>query len=171
MEDMKSVSKHEEVLAVDSLSDEAATETPATPKMNKKQKKSVARQERQLKQLYARAKTEQERSRRKVRNSVAFLKSVLGAEDFNNLKDICSYNIPEQKGPDGSIVQAAKKGVNYRALIVEGNLVIAMNRESRILSGKRKRTTGRASKRKSHRSTVNYANMRSQVTLATEEVK
>lgn len=159
MEDQKSV-----------VSDEVAVEH-ATPQLTKKQKKSIAKQEQQMKGLYARIRVQQQKARRKLKVQVALIRSSLGAEDFKNLKDICTQNIPEQKGPDGSVIQKSRSVVNYRALVVEGKQAIVLNREARILAGQRKRSTGRASQRKAHVGSLNYINLRNATTLATETVK
>ena len=143
----------------------------ATPVLSKKQRNSIGLQQKQLKELYAKINAQQAKNRRKVRTEVARIAAALGPDDFKNLKEICTYQVPEQKGPDGAIVQKAESRVNFRALIIEGRQAIVLNREARIVAGLRKRSTGRSSDRKAHRSTLNFVNMRTAATLETETVK
>ena len=79
----------------------------------------------------------------------------LNPEDLKMLKQICTVNVPEQKNDKGEVTQKAYSYINKNALIGESRNAIALAREARILMGKRKRSTGRHSKRKAHRAALN----------------
>jgi hypothetical protein len=165
-----------DTLAVDvaestGLLQEAKPEQPAAPVLSNKQKKSIANQEVQMKRMMTRVRTQQGRQRRKLKVAVANIKKALGKEDFALLKEICTRQIPEQKGPDGAIIQKAKSVVNYHALVSEGRQALVLNRQARIESGTRKKMTGRSSQRKTHKNSVNYINMRSLNTAANEAIR
>lgn len=156
----------------DSLADKNETQDVLpTPTLSSKQKKSIEKQEKQLKKLYAQMRNQRARANRKLATQIRQIKNALGKEDFKNLKDICTIHTPEQKGPNGEVVQKAQTTVNYRALVAEGRQALVLNRQARIETGKRKRSTGRSSQRVAHSSALRHVNMRSLNTAANEEIK
>lgn len=93
----------------------------------------------------------------------------IGKESFDFLKKICTIDTPEQKNEQGEVTVPAKSELNKEALLKECYNVIIMLREERILAGKRKRSTGRRSKRQAHKNAIAFLNSRNNAAI--EELK
>jgi hypothetical protein len=74
--------------------------------------------------------------------------------------DVYTQTTPEVKDADGNVVQKASTKVNYDGLLLESVHVLAVMKEQRIKSGKRKRSTGSKSARKAHSNLINFLNKR-----------
>jgi len=98
----------------------------------------------------------QKKRHEKLMKRVGVVREQIGRADFKMLRDIFTVNTPEQKDETGKVIQAASSRVNYEGLLLEAANVIAMQREGRIEAGLRKRTTGRSSDRKAHRSLIKF---------------
>jgi hypothetical protein len=151
--------------------DTAPSQEAVVPTQTRKQKKAMRKYSQYMKKMMAAHASEQERRQRKLMTEISKLKSALGKDDFEALKSICTIHQKEVIGPDGSVMQKASSTVNYQALLVEGRQALAINREQRILAGKRKRSTGRSSDRKAHKGLIDFLNKRAEKTLETETVK
>jgi hypothetical protein len=97
-----------------------------------------------------------------IQRQLDLIEQQVGKADFNMLKDICTNITPAKLNEAGEIETPEKKEVNKAALIREGLNLIVLKREERIKAGLRKRSTGRSSDRKAHRSAVTFLNNRNE---------
>ena len=129
-------------------------------KISSNEIKKTKKQNKKMRKFFSQMKEVQANNKRKFERKIEILKQILGKEDFNALKSICTVKTEEKKDSNGNIIVKAKSEVNYTALLIEGRLAVALNRESRIKAGKRKRTSGSASNRATHSKTVKFINKR-----------
>lgn len=101
-----------------------------------------------------------------VMSQVKVAASVLGNETFKMLKNIFRVEVPEEKDENGVVIRKATSYINYKPLLNEARLAIVLQRDSRIKSGKRKRTTGRSSDRRIHSTTLGFIYRRNKEELA-----
>ena len=175
MEDSNMQEKLSELLATTTTdqADQAPTKekAPETPKVTKSMRKKMRAQQKSFQEMYQKWGERREKDRLKLLAESKRMKDLIGRADYNALKDICTVHTPEQKNEAGEVTTKASSFVNHKALIEEAKLVLVLQREERIKSGLRKRTTGRSSDRQDHRSMVNFINMRNQDTLKKESLK
>lgn len=148
------------VLLATVAEDEAESVKPETTAADSKR---MRKQQEHFAKMFADYQAKQRRSYLKVLSRVRVLKEEMGADDFNVLKDICTVRTPEVKNEAGEVTQEAKSQVNYQALLAEGRLVIALNRESRIKAGLRKRSSGNTSTRRNHSIIIKFIEARNKV--------
>lgn len=144
---------------------------PAAPKMTNGQKKRMRQQQEQFAQMFKSYQEKQQKQRKIFKRAALSLRNALCKEDYNNLKNICTVRVSEQKNEAGEVTRKASSYVDYRALAIEGRLTIAVQREQRIKSGHRKSTTGRSSDRKAQKNLMKFINRRNEETLQKEPVK
>lgn len=87
---------------------------------------------------------------------VTVVQNQLGKKNYKMLKDLFTVQIPELKDAEGNITREAATQVNWQGLMAEARNVTVMERQSRIDSGKRKKTTGRGSDRAAHSSHLKF---------------
>ncbi len=151
--------------------DEVEEKIETTPEEEKKVKLSGTQLRKQKKQMrnqmrmMARWKSTQAKKNRLLRGDLKRAKFLVGKDAYNDLREICTIPIPEQKDKDGKVTEEASSYVNKYALINELRNLIVLKREDRIQAGKRKRSTGRSSQRKTHSGTVRLLNKRSSDTI------
>lgn len=104
----------------------------------------------------------QKKKNAKLMKQVEVAKSQIGRKNFQMLRDLFTVPVNEQKDETGKIIQPASSYVNYEGLIAESKNVIVIQREERINSGKRKRSTGRSSDRKAHKGALSFLLNRNQ---------
>jgi len=92
----------------------------------------------------------------KMMKQVRVARELIGREDYKMLRDIFTVKTEEKKDEKGNVLSPARTDVNYYGLLLESKNVIAMQREQRIKAGKRKRSTGRSSDRRAHKSLLNF---------------
>ena len=176
-QDTPAVQEIIDALAPESTTPEAVSTVDApssdseAPKKSKRKEKAFKAQQQAVNKMFKRYEESQAKAQKQLNAKVRRLRNELGKEDFEVLKDICTIRTPEQKNDKGEVTQEASSVVNFRALFIEGRFALTLNREARILAGKRKRTTGRGSDRIAHKNLVNYINSRSSETAQTETVK
>ena len=154
-----------DITAVATTSQDMPQETAPMKPPTKKQLKQMEKQQAQL------IKNWKERNARAIRlqnSAVAEATRGLKPEDLKMLTQICTVTVPEQKDEQGNVTQKSFSYVNKAALISEARNAVALAREARILMGKRKRSTGRQSKRKAHRGAIQLLNNRLQAFQAQE---
>lgn len=93
----------------------------------------------------------QKKKQEKLMKQVRVVKDQIGRKDFQMLRDLFTVQTPEQKDEAGKVIQPTSSYVNYEGLIAEAKNVIVMQREMRMVAGKRSRKSGRSSDRKSHK--------------------
>lgn len=113
----------------------------------------------------------QKKRHEKLMKRVDIVREQIGKADFKMLRDIFTVNTPEQKDDTGKVVQAASSQVNYEGLLKEALNVIAMQREGRMEAGLRKRSTGRSSDRRAHRTLIKFLHDRSEEEAARAAAK
>lgn len=99
------------------------------------------------------------------------VKAGLTKEEFAKLKQVCTVVTPAQLDENGNQLAPESSDINYRALIFEGNLLIALKREERIKQGLRQRRSGSRAKRAAHRAAIEFIEHRNAVTMLTEDVQ
>lgn len=185
----KEVTNGDQALSVDqavqvpdvNVTSEMTTQPPTestSPKMDSSEplsnraisNKKRLQMEKYFEQLYKKQLRETAKATKRLKATVKVLRKNLGKESFNKLKDLMTTIVPEEKNEKGEVVKESYKEINYVGIISEGLNLIALLREERIKQGKRKKTTGRSSRRRSHRNQINFLNRRSEL-LKTEEVK
>lgn len=185
----KEVTNGDQTLSVDqavqvpdvNVTSEMTTQPPTestSPKMDSSEplsnraisNKKRLQMEKYFEQLYKKQLRETAKATKRLKATVKVLRKNLGKESFNKLKDLMTTIVPEEKNEKGEVVKESYKEINYVGIISEGLNLIALLREERIKQGKRKKTTGRSSRRRSHRNQINFLNRRSEL-LKTEEVK
>lgn len=159
----------EPTVSVDELN--AAEESAKKPQITKAMRKKMRAQQQSFQQMYKNFEERREKDRLKLIKESKRMKDLIGREDYNALKDICTVHTPEQKYENGQVTAKATSFVNHKALIEEAKLVLVLQREERIKAGLRKRSTGRSSDRQMHRSTMNFIHMRNDDTLKKEPLK
>lgn len=144
---------------------------PETPQISNGQRKKMRKQQQEFTEMFKRYNERRARDQKRLRAESDRMRVLLGKEDYTNLRDICTVHTPEQKNEAGEVTAKATSFVNHRALVTEAKLVLALKREERIVSGKRKRTTGRGSDRAAHIATVKFIDNRNKVTMEKEPLK
>lgn len=158
--------------AVETVNEPSASVTdqnPATPA--KISSKVLKQQKATLKYLEKRNKLMTELMAKESRKTDLLLESYkrrFGKEDYNFFKEACTVHVPEVKDENGVVTQKGKKVVNKQALLKELANLLVIKREDRIKAGKRKRSTGRHSKRVYHASQVAHLQDRNKA-LETKE--
>jgi hypothetical protein len=165
----RNASEPEQTISVDEL--KAAEEQAKAPKISNAMRKKMRAQQKSFQQMYKNFEERREKDRLKLLKESKRMKDLIGREDYNALKDICTVHTPEQKDEKGEVTTKASSFVNHKALIEEAKLVLVLQREERIKAGLRKRSTGRSSDRQAHRSTMNFIHMRNDDTLKKETLK
>ena len=110
--------------------------------------------------MFKNYRTKQKDKLDQAKNKISRFVGIIGKADFVVLKDICTMRTPEKKDEDGKVTEEAKSNINYGALLNECRHLIVILREQRIVQGKRKRSTGRSSRRKHHAGMVRFLNRR-----------
>lgn len=136
------------------------TESPQNIEVSTKKAKLSNKDNKKMRKLHAQFIEQNANRKEKLKTKLRVLRSTLGKRDYRALKEICTTNVPEMKDAVGEIIQKAAKQINYTALLAEGKLAISLNREQRIKTANRKRSSGRSSKRASHSATVSYIEKR-----------
>lgn len=126
----------------------------------KKQLRAVQVQRGYFQKVIGQWRKNDEKARNRLVRQIRAASKTLGKQNFAMLKDLYTQTTPEQKNEAGEITQAASSNVNYQGLLAEAKHAIVLERESRIKSGKRKKTTGRSSKRRNHKDTFNFLTKR-----------
>lgn len=124
----------------------------------KKRKDKIRRkqQEASFRTYFNRVNQQRNRVINRINTELESLKHTIGSKDFNMLRDICTVTTPEQKNEAGEVTQKETKQVNKAALLKEARNLVVLKREERIKNKQRKKTSGRASKRKSHKNSVKF---------------
>jgi hypothetical protein len=89
---------------------------------------------------------------------------------------MATHETPEQKDANGNVTKKSEVIINHDYILREGRNLIVINRNERILGGKRKRTTGTSRERSSHNAQTRFLNARNtilqkELEAAKEEVK
>jgi len=140
--------------------------TPAQARIKaaKLRKLNIARKKQQngYKKMIERYTANYRDSLDQIQRQLDLIEKQVGSADFKMLKDICTNVTPAKLNEAGEIETPEKKEVNKAALIREGLNLIVLKREERIKAGLRKRSTGRSSDRKAHKSAVTFLNNRNE---------
>jgi hypothetical protein len=143
-------------MATGSPSDSTASpnlNTPEAPKPpTKRMLKMAKKQGKQYKKLFARFQKTQEAKKEALAERLFKLKQQIGKEEFKLLKSLSTAEIPEVKNEAGEVTRPKSFHVNYDMMFAEAKNLTVLMRQRRLESGERKRTTGRSSKRKAHKS-------------------
>lgn len=126
----------------------------------KKQMAAMSVQAKYFRKLMGQWRRSDDKSRNRLLNQVKAAARTLGKENFAMLKDLYTQNIPEVRNAEGVVTQEASSQINYQGLLAEARNAIVIERDSRIKSGKRKKTTGRSSKRRLQKNTFNFLTKR-----------
>jgi len=144
---------------------DATVKNLSEKKMAKMSKKS----NKQIKKIMKMIQDNQRKNQVKMKEEIERMKISVGKENFNALKAICTIQIPEKKDEQGNVIQAAANQVNFQALEKEVKNLLVLQREKRILEGKRKRSTGRSSDRKAHKARYKFLLNRNKETVENKE--
>jgi hypothetical protein len=125
-----------------------------TGPMSNKMRKLIKKQQQMMKANYQNYLVQLESMRKKEEAKFKQLKDTVGKSTYKALRKACTETVPEVKAEDGTVTTPAKQVVNKGKFLRELSLAVIVLREDRILKGKRKRTTGRSSRRKSHRESL-----------------
>jgi hypothetical protein len=98
------------------------------------------------------------------------LKYQVGKNIYNNLKKASMLTLPERKDENGQILEKSRVVLDANKFLRELHFAIVVLREDRILKGKRKRTTGRASNRAYHSSVIRAIKERTEHLIKTEPI-
>jgi len=156
----------EAIAEADANADEAKPEEKKAAPLSKKVEKQRKAQEKQFKKMMDNFRANRVKANQTLKFRLDLLKRQLGKDDFNALKSICTVEVPEQKDADGKVIQEAKTVVNKQALLVEASHLLVLMREERMKKGLRKRTTGRSSDRKAHKSMLAFLTKRNKQSAA-----
>ena len=157
-------------------SQEVATETTPSPnnnytgKLSNKMRKLMKKQQKMMKSNYENYLVQIQSVRRKEEAKFKQLKSVVGNDVYKNIRKACIETTAEIKDEAGNIVQPETKAVNKGKFLRELSLAIIVLREDRILKGKRKRSTGRSSNRKAHKTALKAILERFELIKQTETI-
>lgn len=120
-------------------------------KTAKKIKRNMKAQQEFLTKFYI---TPREKQQVRLEKKVKVVKSWLHPDDFKMLENIFTVNVPEKKDEKGEVTEKAYSYVNYEGLLLEARNVLVVQREERMKSGKRSRSSGRSSDRKTHKASL-----------------
>lgn len=140
-------------------------------KISKTKEKKMARERQRLQVSFGKMVEKFSRKQQQTKVQMERLKERVGKKEFALLKTLATVATPEKKDEKGEVIQKATSHLNHELLFQEGQNLITILRESRMKSGKRKRTTGRSSKRKAHRSRLNAIIERNKVLEALSKPK
>lgn len=118
--------------------------------------KMFKRQRNQFQKMLNKWRSQDSKRQGTLLNATAAARREIGEKNFAMLKDLYTINVPEQKDETGNVTQQAQTVVNYPGLVRESKHVVAMERESRILAGKRSRRSGSSNTRRVHKSTMDF---------------
>ncbi len=140
--------------------------TPAQARIKaaKLRKANIARKKQQngYKKMIEQYTANYKDSLNQIQRQLDLIEKEIGKDDFKMLKDVCTNIIPAVMNETGEVTTPEKKEVNKGALIREGLNLIILKREDRIKAGLRKRSTGRSSHRKTHKSSVKFLTKRNE---------
>jgi hypothetical protein len=150
-------------------------DTPPPVTMTAKQLTKYKKFMRKQVSAYKRYMEQQRHKKDKETRLLRRLKEAVGGEHLAALVSKHTTVTPETKDESGNVTQKETKALDIRAVEQGCRDLIVINRENRILSGKRKRSTGRGSDRASHSNRVKYLieqSLRSEATtFETESVQ
>lgn len=149
----------------DSAGPNMNTSLPPKP-LSMRRKKAMDKQRERLGKLIVIMRRKQMQDQARLNRSLKELKKKIGTDDFEAIKAMVTTFHPEKKDEKGNVVQQAYNSVNYQALLVESKNFLVLRRERRMrdIVGEdgvttprtRRRTTGRSSDRKAHKSRYLY---------------
>lgn len=149
--------------------DAASSEVKPAPKPNRAERRSMKKQSKRMQGFIKKLQDHNKKNRDKFNQTLAQLKSRLGVDEFNALQAICTIKQAEQKDAEGKVISEAQEFVNWRAFLAEAKNLLVLRKQARIAAGKRKKTTGRSSDRKKHRSSLKFLEERAKATIAANE--
>ena len=155
MENQNSNSATEQPTELENQTNQPQAQQNASTQSKKSLKKQKQFGQSLTKQFMKQAK-EAERRRNYEDQLVANAMSFLTKEEARQLEEICTVNIPEQKNEAGEVTALSQSYVDWGVFVKEANFIKVLKRQERINSGLRKSSSGRSSKRKSHKSTLAY---------------
>jgi len=154
----KTATPAERLNELKALQKEGVLSTKQSLEMRKLNKvsSSAKKQQKSFQKMVKSWQENQSKQNRRLMQSVKEVFDIIGKKNFKMLKDLYTVNVEEKKDDQGNVTQKASSYVNYVGLLQEAKHVIIVEREARIKAGKRKRTTGKSSKRSAHQLALRF---------------
>lgn len=147
----------------------SSNQDPPAPKPNRAERRRMKRQGKSIRTFINQMHKNQAKQKHKFNVAANAVMQQLGYEEFDALVAICTVKQPETKDDKGNVTKKASEFVNWKALFAEAKNMVVLRREQRILRGERKRSTGRSSDRKRHKTSLKFIKERGDAAIKNKE--